>query len=270
MRYTIEGILNMISGVELLTIAVRSARAAGNIINRRINTSKQVSYKGIVDLVTDVDKLCEETIIKIITARYPKHSILAEEMGSISGSSDYKWVIDPIDGTTNFYHAYPFVSVSIALEYKGSVMVGVVYDPVKKELFHAIRGKGAFLNGKKLHVSDVTAIEQSLLSTGFPYDIRTSSENNIDNWIRFIRRAQAIRRDGSAALDLCYVAAGRFDGFWEMKLKPWDVAAGSLMIVEAGGKITDFRGNPYSIYMNHIVASNSRIHNILLDVLANK
>ena len=268
MKYTIKGILKMISSAELLNIAVRAARSAGTIINRRVNTSKKVSYKGIVDLVTDVDNLCEERIVSIITRRFPEHSILAEELGGIAKESDYKWIIDPIDGTTNFYHSYPFFSVSVAVEYKGEIVAGVVYDPVKKELFHSVKGRGAFLNEKRLHVSEVKAIEQSLLSTGFPYDLRSSSENNIDNWIKFIRRAQAVRRDGSAALDLCYVAAGRFDGFWEIKLKPWDVAAGSLMIREAGGAVTDFHGNPYSIYTDNIVASNTHIHKLLLEVLA--
>ena len=267
MRYVIKGVLKMISSAELLNIAVRSAKIAGTIINKRIDTSKRVTYKGIVDLVTDVDKLCEQNIINTITRSFPEHSILSEEIGGIEKSSNYKWIIDPLDGTTNFFHSYPFVSVSIAVEYKGKIIVGVVYDPVKKELFHAVKGKGAFLNNKKLHVSNVKAVEQSLLSTGFPYDLRTSTENNIENWIKFIRKAQAVRRDGSAALDLCYVAAGRFDGFWEMKLKPWDVAAGFLIIQEAGGMVTDFKGNAYSIYTNHIVASNAHLHRLLLGVL---
>ena len=267
MRYVIKGVLKMISSAELLNIAIRSAKNAGTIINKRIDTSKRVTYKGIVDLVTDVDKLCEQNIINTITRSFPEHSILSEEIGGIEKSSNYKWIIDPLDGTTNFFHSYPFVSVSIAVEYKGKIIVGVVYDPVKKELFHSVKGKGAFLNDKKLHVSNVKVIEQSLLSTGFPYDLRTSSENNIENWIKFIRKAQAVRRDGSAALDLCYVAAGRFDGFWEMKLKPWDVAAGFLIIQEAGGRVTDFKGSPYSIYTNHIVASNAHLHGLLLGVL---
>lgn len=260
----------MISSAKLLNIAMYSAKVAGNIINKRINTDKQVSYKGIVDLVTDVDKLCEGKIVKIISKNFPTHSILAEESAGIHKNSNYKWIVDPIDGTTNFFHSYPFVSVSIGVEYRGEVVIGVVYDPIKKEMFHAVKGKGAFVNSKRLHVSDVRIIEQSLLSTGFPYDIRNSNENNIDNWIKFIRRAQAIRRDGSAALDLCYVAAGRFDGFWEIKLKPWDVAAGSLIVKEAGGRVTDFNGNPYSIYTNRIVVSNAHIHKILLDVLSKK
>ena len=260
----------MIAAAELLKNAVRAARVAGSIINKRIDTAKAVSYKGTVDLVTDVDRACEEKIINIIAKRFPAHAVLSEETGGVINRSDYKWIVDPIDGTTNFYHAYPFVSVSIAVEYKGVIVAGVVYDPVKKELFHAIEGKGAFLNDRKIHVSDITAIERSLLSTGFPYDLRTSTENNIDNWIKFIRRAQAVRRDGSAALDLCYVAAGRFDGFWEMKLKPWDVAAGSLIVREAGGRVTDFKGGAYNIYTDHIVASNARIHGFLLDVLSDK
>ncbi len=257
----------MISGAELLNIAVRSARIAGSIINKRVHTTKRVSYKGIVDLVTDVDTLSEKTIIQTISRRFPDHSILSEEMGGLTKSSDYKWIIDPLDGTTNFFHAYPFFAVSIAVEYRGRIVVGVVYDPVKKEMFHAIRGKGSFLNTRRLHVSATESLERSLLSTGFPYDLRTSGENNIDNWIKFIRTAQAVRRDGAAALDLCYVAAGRFDGFWEMKLKPWDVAAGMLIIQEAGGMVTDFTGKPYSVYTDHIVASNTRLHGLLLGVL---
>ncbi len=257
----------MISGAELLNIAVRSARVAGSIINKRVHTTKRVSYKGIADLVTDVDTVSEKTIITTIARRFPDHSILSEEAGGIARSSDYKWIVDPLDGTTNYFHAYPFFAVSIAVEYRGTVVVGVVYDPVKKELFHAIRGKGAFLNNRRLSVSATESLERSLLSTGFPYDLRTSDENNIENWIKFIRRAQAVRRDGAAALDICYVAAGRFDGFWEMKLKPWDVAAGTLIVKEAGGTVTDFAGKPYSIYSDHIVVSNTRLHDVLLSVL---
>ncbi|MCL4478439.1 MAG: inositol monophosphatase [Deltaproteobacteria bacterium] len=262
-----EKVKKMISHAELLSIAEKAAKVAGDIIRKRISGYKEVSYKGVVDLVTDVDKLSERKIIRVINKYFPEHSILTEEMGSISRKSDYKWIIDPIDGTTNFFHAYPFVSVSIAVEHKGKIITGVVHDPLKYETFTAINGKGAFLNGKRIHVSRIHAIEQSLLSTGFPYDIRHTNENNIDNWIRFLKRAQAIRRDGSAALDLCYVAAGRFDGFWEMKLKPWDVSAGSLIVNEAGGKVTDFLGEHYSIYNNSIVASNGIIHGDLLDVL---
>ncbi|MGC8579117.1 MAG: inositol monophosphatase family protein [bacterium] len=257
----------MISHAKLLNIAIRAAKSAGKIINKRIDTYKSVSYKGTVDLVTDVDRLSEECIINTITRSFPGHSILSEEIGGISKEGDYKWIIDPLDGTTNFFHSYPFVSVSIAVEHKGALIIGVVYDPIRKELFYAVKGKGAFLNNKRIHVSNVKTIEQSLLATGFPYDIRTSKENNLDNWVKFIKKAQAIRRDGSAALDLCYVACARFDGFWEIKLKPWDVASGTLIVQEAGGSVTNFKGEPYSIYTDKIVASNSHIHSILVDVL---
>lgn len=257
----------MVSHAKLLNIAISAAKSAGKIINKRIDTSKSVSYKGIVDLVTDVDRLSEEHIINTITKSFPEHSILSEESGGISKEGDYRWIVDPLDGTTNFFHSYPFVSVSIAVEYRGTVIIGVVYDPIKHELFHAIKGKGAFLNNKRIHVSQVKSIEQSLLATGFPYDLRTSKDNNLDHWIKFIKRAQAIRRDGSAALDLCYVACARFDGFWEIKLKPWDVASGTIIVQEAGGRVTNFKGEPYSIYTDQIVASNSHIHNILIDVL---
>jgi myo-inositol-1(or 4)-monophosphatase len=180
----------------------------------------------------------------------------------------YRWVIDPLDGTTNFAHGFPAYCVSIGLEYRGEVILGAVLDPTRDELFVGETGRGAFLNGKPLRVSATPTVNAALLVTGFAYDIRKSQENNLDHFSRFALRAQGVRRTGAAALDLCYVAAGRFDGFWELKLQPWDTAAGLVILREAGGRATDFKGNPYSIYEPSIVATNGLIHEAMLKILA--
>lgn len=187
---------------------------------------------------------------------------MCEERGS-----DFRWIIDPLDGTTNYAHRFPVFCVSIALEVSGRITLGVIYDPMRGEMFSAIKGKGAALNGKKITVSSERELDKSLLSTGFPYDIRESEENNLDHFSRFITKAQAVRRCGSAAIDFCYVACGRFDGFWELKLAPWDVAAGVLIVEEAKGRISDFRGYEFSIYDKEILASNSLIHDQMIAVL---
>lgn len=218
-------------------------------------------------MVTEMDLLAEKVIVSEIRKRYPDHSLLAEEKTDLRGDSPYRWVIDPLDGTTNYAHGYPVFSVSIALEKAGEVILGVVYDPTRDELFVGKKGKGARLNGRKIHVSSTPKLSECLLATGFPYDIRETAADNFDHFRNFALRAHAVRRAGSAALDLCYVAAGRFDGFWEMKLGPWDLAAGSLMVREAGGKVTDFLGTPLVLDGKYVLASNGKIHREMIQLL---
>ena len=228
---------------------------------------KSIDYKGEINLVTEADQRSEEVILSIIKDSYPNHRILAEETGESGNSSSFKWIIDPLDGTTNYAHGYPCFCVSLAIEYEEEVIYGAVYDPVKDELFTAEKGKGAFINGKAIKTSSTKQLDQSLLCTGFPYDVRDDMDSNILNFRTFLMKAQAVRRDGSAALDLCHTAAGRFDGFWEQKLFPWDVAAGGLLVTEAGGKLTNFTGGNFSIYDKEIVASNGLIHDQMVEAL---
>jgi myo-inositol-1(or 4)-monophosphatase len=247
--------------------AILAAKKAGLLLKRRLGWKRQVKYKGVVNLVTEMDLLAEKVIVSEIRKRYPDHSLLAEEKTDLRGDSPYRWVIDPLDGTTNYAHGYPVFSVSIALEKAGEVILGVVYDPTRDELFVGKKGKGARLNGRKIHVSSTPKLSECLLATGFPYDIRETAADNFDHFRNFALRVHAVRRAGSAALDLCYVAAGRFDGFWEMKLGPWDLAAGSLMVKEAGGKVTDFLGTPLVLDGKYVLASNGKIHREMLQIL---
>jgi myo-inositol-1(or 4)-monophosphatase len=214
-----------------------------------------------------MDLFSEKFIVAEISKQYPDHSILAEEKARHEGDSPYRWVIDPLDGTTNYAHGYPIFAVSIGLEKDAEIILGVVYDPSRDELFVGEKGKGARLNGRRIRVSPVRRLSRSLLATGFPYDIRDSSLNNFDHFRNFALRVHAVRRAGSAALDLCYVASGRFDGFWEMKLGPWDMAAGSLIVREAGGKVTNFRGQPIHLDGEQVLASNGKIHREMIEVL---
>jgi len=254
---------------ELKTIAIRAAWAAGSILQEHARHGFRVEHKDSVNLVTDADRRAEEAIVHTIRVEYPSHQVLAEERGlQAKEPSPFKWVIDPLDGTTNFAHGFPAYCVSIGLEYQGRGILGVVFDPTRQELFVAEAGRGAFLNGTQIHVSRTPKLDAALLVTGFAYDIRESPHNNLDHFARFALRAQGIRRTGTAALDLCYVAAGRFDGFWELKLQPWDTAAGALMVLEAGGRVTDFKGGPFSIYGREIVASNGDIHDAMLAILS--
>lgn len=250
-------------------LAIETALKAGKYLKERFRYPKHIEYKGEIDLVTDSDLGAEQIIINSIRKAYPQHRILAEETMGISKISrkGYCWVIDPIDGTTNFAHGYPLFAVSIALEYNGEIILGVVYNPLLNELFTARPGKGAYLNGKKIHVSTTRNLSQGLLATGFPYDIRRDSKTNLEYFGRFQLKAQDIRRDGSAALNLCYTACGRFDGFWELKLKPWDTASGFLIVKEAGGRVTDFSGNRFNIYKKELLASNGLIHKQMLNIL---
>jgi myo-inositol-1(or 4)-monophosphatase len=253
---------------QLKATAVEAARIAGAILQEYARSGFHVEYKDTVNLVTDADRRSEQAIVDAIRKSWPDHQILGEEQGMRSGTdATYRWVIDPLDGTTNFAHGFPAYCVSIGLEFRGRCILGVVLDPTRQELFLAETGRGAFLNGKPLRVSSTPSLNAALLVTGFAYDIRESRENNLDHFSRFALRAQGLRRTGAAALDLSYVAAGRFDGFWELKLQPWDTAAGLVIVQEAGGRVTDFKGAPYSIDEPAIVASNGRIHDEMLAVL---
>ena len=253
---------------EYLEVAERAARAAGDIHLKNLGSVKEIEFKAKNSLVTEVDTLSEELIISIIEESFPEHDIFAEESGRHTEQSDYVWLIDPLDGTTNYAHAYPFFSVSIALEVKGELVMGLVYDPVKDEMFTAQRGKGAYLNGSPIAVSSTECIDDCHLCTGFVHENERMVEENIVHFSNFIRKAQAVRRDGSAALDLCYVACGRFDGFWELGLNPWDTAAGALIVQEAGGTVSLFSGGEYSIYVKEILTSNGFIHKDMMKVLS--
>ena len=252
----------------MLDFAIRLAQDAGRLLRDRFGTRIDVSHKGAINLVTDVDLASEQLIRDSIANHYPRHEVLAEEGGLGETRSEYRWIIDPLDGTTNYAHSYPVFCVSIALEYRGETLLGVVYDPMRDELFTAERGAGAALNHKPIRVSETPELMQSLLSTGFPYDIRTSRLTNLDHWSNFAMNAQALRRDGAAALDLCYVACGRHDGFWELNLSAWDMAAGALIVTEAGGQVTDFSGKEFSHYRPEVLASNGLIHGRMIEVLA--
>ena len=256
--------------MEYLDFATQIARAAGDVLKHYADREKHIELKGRANLVTAADKESESLVIDAIRQRYPGHAILAEESGALgaAGSPEFKWVIDPLDGTTNFAHRYPFYCVSIALEQNGEVTCGAVYDPVRDEMFHAARGTGAFMNNRRIVVSDVPKLTDSLLLTGFPYNLREQIDTVVAQFRVFLIESQAVRRGGSAALDLCYLANGRCDGFWELNLHPWDTAAGKIVLEEAGGRLTDYAGSPFSIYMKQIVASNSRIHAELLSALA--
>ncbi len=255
----------------MLQFAMQTAREAGRILAERFGrVALQVSHKGDIDLVTEADLAAEQLIIERIRSYYPRHAILAEEGGAVvreGGQGEHKWIIDPLDGTTNYAHGYPCFCVSIALERAGEIIVGVIYDPLRDELFAAERGSGATLNGRRIRVSNVEDLNRALLCTGFPYDVRDRGDF-ARHFYNFIMHAQAVRRDGSAALDLAYVACGRFEGFWEEGLRPWDVAAGALLIEEAGGRVSRYDDSPYNIYAPPIMASNGLVHEQMMRVLA--
>ena len=247
--------------------AIEIAREAGIFLKNKLYSEHTIDYKGEINLVTEADKISEKMITSKITTLFPDHDILAEESTTIDRGSDFRWIIDPLDGTTNYAHGYPYFCVSIALERLNTMIVGIVYDPMLDEMFVAEKGKGAFVNEREIHVSNTREVIKSLLATGFPYDIREDSHNNLNYFNEMILQAQAIRRAGSAALDLAYVAAGRFDGFWELKLNPWDIAAGWLLVEEAGGIVTDMGGKNYFIESPSILASNGRIHAEMMAIL---
>jgi myo-inositol-1(or 4)-monophosphatase len=242
-----------------LEIAVEAAREAGDIVLAEFDHPVSISYKGEVDIVTQADRRSEQAIVTRLRTHFPKHSIVAEEGGGAEGESAFRWHVDPLDGTTNFAHGYPCFAVSIGLEQSGELVVGVIYQPVSREMFTAVKGEGAYLNQRKIHVSTVPSLATSLLATGFPSRKRIQNPNIAYYW-DFTLRSHGVRRDGSAALDLAAVACGRFDGFWEFGLNSWDTAAGVLLVREAGGIVTRLNGQPYRPGDPDILASNAFVH----------
>jgi myo-inositol-1(or 4)-monophosphatase len=247
------------------------ARKSGAILHDGYNTEHQVDYKGVIDLVTEIDHQSEEYLLGEVQRDFPNHHIFSEESGIIEGNADHVWYIDPLDGTVNYAHHIPIFCVSIAYALNGVLTLGVVYEPMRDEMFLAERGKGATLNGKPLHVSSTTELQKSLLVTGFPYDAWNTEQDNFNNFIKFGKLSQGVRRLGSAALDLSYVAAGRFDGFWELALKPWDVAAGGLICEESGARVTNVKGiADYISPPQSVVATTPGIHERMLKELRAK
>jgi myo-inositol-1(or 4)-monophosphatase len=251
-----------------MKVAEEAAREAGKILRGKLGSVKEIDYKAKNSLVTEVDRLSENLIAKIIKSNFPSHDILAEESGRTRNSSTYIWIIDPLDGTTNYAHTYPVFSISIALEVERIIRLGIVYDPIREEFFSAELGTGAYINRENIRVSKVKTVRESLLSTGFTHESDWMVDENLRHFENFIRKAQAIRRDGSAALDLCYVACGRYDGFWELGLHAWDTAAGSLILRESGGEITDFLGKEFDIYGKETLATNGIIHDEMIRLLS--
>jgi len=259
----------LINTEKLLETAKKAAYEAGEIQLSFFGKKKEISYKlNEFDLVTNADKLSEEKIMSIIQTEFPEHDILGEESG-VHGNqnSEYLWVIDPLDGTTNFAHNFPHFAVSIGLVKNGEIILGVVYDVCKKELFSAAKGKGAFLNDEPIEVTKIDELKKTLLATGFPCVRAKELEENFVYFKEFVYKAQAVRRPGSAALDLCYVAAGRLDGFWELNLAPWDVTAGACIVREAGGKVTNFDSEDFNPEIKNILASNTFIHETMKEVI---
>lgn len=251
-----------------LATAIEAVVRAGRIMTGFIASGFEVSKKGAIDLVTEADVAVETMFRRLIADRFPDHTILAEEFGQDVATRDasHCWVFDPIDGTTNYAHGLPIFCASLALEIDGRGEVAAVYDPTREELFVAERGGGAFLNGHPIHASDAARLMESLLVTGFPYDVQKRIPELVGLFGEFMSQSRAVRRLGSAALDLCYVAAGRFDGFWELDLKPWDTAAGAIIVEEAGGKVTDLSGRPFSSRQRQLLATNGKIHEDMLRV----
>jgi myo-inositol-1(or 4)-monophosphatase len=253
---------------EIERLAIRAARAAGRIHMKRLARTSISHKSNAIDLVTEADREAEAAVIDILQRAYPTHTILAEESGGSSESAmDHRWIIDPLDGTTNFAHHYPQFCVSIAYERRGKVQVGVIFDALKKELFVARRGAGARLNGRPMRVTHVRTLDMSLLGTGFPYDRRERRRFYLTFWEAFMLRTHGVRRTGSAALDLAWVACGRIDGFWEFGLKPWDVAAGSLMVEEAGGHVSNMDGSLLDTAAGQIIATNGRLHQQMIETI---
>lgn len=251
-----------------LDVAITAAKGAGEIQMAYFGKPQSVTYKGEFDPVTEVDRLCDQAIQKTIRSAFPDHDILTEESPFQKKGAPWRWIVDPIDGTTNYARGFPFFSVSIGLEQEGEMVLGVVYYPILDELFVAEKGKGAYLNGKRISVSKTDLLKRSFLATGFPYDVQSNPDLYLRYFRQFLKRSLAIRRPGSAAIDLCYVAAGRFDGFWELNLKPWDMAAANLMVIEAGGKVTDSAATPFDLYSGGLlIASNGLIHQQMLEVI---
>lgn len=252
----------------LMAGALAASEEAGSLLLGFLGHLETVDFKGELDLVTEADRESERLLVDRLSRLLPEASILAEEGSGAERDPDTRWIVDPLDGTTNFAHGYPIFCISIALEIDGKCTLGIVHDPTRKESFTAIQGKGAHLGGEPIEVSGAGKLSESILVTGFPYDVHTAARNNLPQFGSFLRSARAVRRDGSAALDLAYVAAGRFDGFWEEGLAPWDVAAGSLLVEEAGGRVSGYRGEPGDVGSGNIVSSNGHIHEAMVEILS--
>ncbi|MGH8612739.1 MAG: inositol monophosphatase family protein [Gammaproteobacteria bacterium] len=252
----------------MLNIAVRAARKAGDIIIRNLDRAQglDLGVKGHNDFVTEVDRLAERAIIEIIRKAYPDHAILAEESGAQGGGA-YQWIIDPLDGTTNFVHGYPQFGVSIALKHRGDLKQAVVYDPVRQELFSATRGEGALVNDKRIRVSGRPGLKHALIGTGFPVREQTLLDAYLKSFRQLFQDSAGIRRAGAACLDLAHVASGRLDGFWELGLKEWDIAAGALLIQEGGGIVSDFQGGQEFVRSGTLVAGNPKVHEAMWEIL---
>jgi myo-inositol-1(or 4)-monophosphatase len=250
-----------------LDVAIETAREAGAILLAEFDRPVNISYKGDVDIVTQADKRSEQAIVARLRSHFPKHAIVAEEGGGNESDSPFRWHVDPLDGTTNFAHGYPCFCVSLGLEQAGEMIAGVIFQPVTGELFTAARGEGAYLNQKKIEVSRIEKLATSLLSTGFP-SVKRAQNPNIHYYWDFTLRSHGVRRDGSAAMDLAAVACGRFEGFWEFGLHPWDTAAGILLVREAGGVVSQFNGQPYRLGDRELMASNGRVHEEMKQVAA--
>ncbi|MBO8131830.1 MAG: inositol monophosphatase [Candidatus Marinimicrobia bacterium] len=258
MKYDIDKIKDFAIGVAL---------EAGKFILKNMKKALKIDYKGRVNMVTEVDKDSQDIIISRISKEFPNAGIIAEESDTKTVNKNITWIIDPLDGTTNFVHGFQCFAVSIAAEIDSKIILGVVYDPVRKEMFYATNGAGAYLNGKKIHVSRISRLIDSLLVTGFPYELNQYFYKNMELFKALYEKCQGVRRTGAATIDLCYLACGRFDGYWEFNLNPWDVAAGSIIVKEAGGKISDMKGGDFSIYGKEYLATNGLIHDEMLEVI---
>ncbi len=252
---------------DIRNIGLAAAYRGGDVLLSYFGKIRDVGKKGVIDLITVADIESEKAVIDIIHGKYPDHSIIAEESGTISGDPNHRWIIDPLDGTTNFAHGLGCFAVSIAFYHYLKPCAGIVFNPLSQELFIGISGEGSFLNGRPIHVSSCDKAAESLLVTGFPYTLHRDVESLMKRFTACLTHAQGVRRLGSAALDLCYLACGRFDGFWEENLKPWDTAAGSIIARESGARLTDFSNQPYSVDKKEILATNGRIHNEILSIL---
>jgi myo-inositol-1(or 4)-monophosphatase len=250
-----------------INTAIEAACRAGRALHDHYNRPHEISYKGIIDLVTEMDRESERMVTEFLRQSFPEYGILGEEGSKSTTPYSCRWIIDPLDGTTNYTYGYPLFGVSIALEKQGEITLGVVYNPLLDELFTAEKGGGACLNGKSIHVTDTSDLGKSLLASGFPYDVWSSSRNNCKEWEALIKKTISIRCDGSAALDLCHTACGRLDGYWELDLEAWDMAAGALIVQEAGGRVTQADGTPFNHMQRSVLASNGYLHQLILDEL---
>ncbi len=247
-----------------LAVAVKAARVAGRLLRDGFGSDHQVFHKGPANLVTEMDQRAEETISNILKEEFPAYGLISEETGKRSTRSDHVWLVDPLDGTTNYAHGYPFFAISIGLQRDGKTILGVVYNPILNELFVAEHGKGATLNERPIRVSTTACLNDSLLASGFPYDAWLNEDDNGRQWRSFLKLALSLRSDGSAALDLCHVAMGRLDGYWELDLDPWDMAAGALIVQEAGGQVTHTDASRFSAHGRCVLASNGQLHPAML------